>query len=259
MRYNIRRLVIATAIIIFNFQLSIVSSISAQVGEYRHVWSFGLSGGYALNKVSFQPDVSQKMHGGYTYGIVGRYTSEKYFSTICSLQMEVNITQLGWKEDIQTISGDRVINPDTGLAEEYKRDITYVQIPFLAHLAWGKERRGVNAFLNAGPQIGFYAKEKISKNYEKPYTPTNYPDYVSGKQRVNTEVEQETMAIEKKFDYGIAVGAGVEWDIRYVGRMSLEGRYYYGLGNLFGDSKTDEFGKSSNGTIFVKLSYLRDF
>ena len=231
----------------------------AQVGDYRHVWAFGVSGGYVMNKVSFTPDVSQKNHGGYSYGIVGRYTSEKYFSTICSLQMEVNITQLGWKENIQTLSGEQVINPTSGLPEEYKRDITYVQIPFLAHLAWGKERRGVNGFINAGPQIGFYTKDNITKNYDLPYIPDNFPDYTEGMTRVNTEVAQETMAIEKKFDYGIAVGGGVEWDIKHIGRISLEGRYYYGLGNLYGDSKKDEFGKSSNSTIYVKFAYLRDF
>ena len=66
------------------------------------------------------------------------------------------------------------------------------------------------------------------------------------------------MDIENKFDYGIAFGAGVEWDIKHFGRISLEGRYYYGLGNLFGDSKKDEFGKSNNGAIYVKLAYLKD-
>lgn len=238
--------------------LALPLALYAQVGDYRHVWAVGASGGVAMNKVSFMPDVPQDLHMGYTYGIVGRYTSEKYFSTICSLQMEFNITQAGWKQSIQTLSGGQVINPGTGLAEEYKRDITYIQIPFLAHLAWGKERRGVNAFLNAGPQLGFYLNDKITKDYETPYIPDNYADYVSGEERVNTEVAQETMDIEKKFDYGIAVGAGVEWDIRYIGRIALEGRYYYGLGNLYGDSKKDEFGKSSHGTIYVKFSYLRD-
>ena len=233
-------------------------TLSAQVGDYRHVWAFGFSGGYALNKVDFMPKVSQDYHVGSTFGITGRYTSEKYFSTICSLQMEVNIAQLGWKESIKTLSGNDVINPTTGVAEEYKRDITYIQIPFFAHLAWGKERHGVNGFINAGPQLGFYTKDKITKNYDTPYTPDFYPDYVEGETRASTEVAQETMEIEHKFDYGIAVGAGVEWDIKHIGRFSLEGRYYYGLGNLYGDSKMDEFGKSSNGTIYIKLSYLKD-
>ena len=230
----------------------------AQVGEYRNVWAVGISGGCALNKVGFTPDVPQSMHTGSTFGIVGRYTSEKYFSTICSVQLEVNMAELGWKEKIQTISGEEVTNPTTGIAESYQRDVKYIQIPLLAHLAWGKERRGVNAFINAGPQIGFMLSESTTKNYDTPYIPANYPDYVEGMTRVNTEVAQETMDVEKHFDYGIAVGAGVEWDIRHIGRFSLEGRYYYGLGNLYGDSKKDEFSKSNNGTIYIRLAYLRD-
>ena len=249
---------VITAIIIFNFLLSVVNSASAQVGEYRNVWAVGFGGGYALNKVSFTPDVPQNMHTGSTFGIIGRYTSEKYFSTICSLQLEVNMAQLGWKEKIQTINGEDVVNPNTGEAEKYERNIRSLQIPLLAHLAWGKERNGVNAFINAGPQIGFYLDESVNKNYDIPYIPANFPDYVEGMTRVNTEVSQETMDVEKHFDYGIAVGAGVEWDIKYVGRFSLEARYYYGLGNLYGDSKKDEFSKSSNGTICVRLAYLKD-
>lgn len=239
--------------------LSLASlTTKAQVGDYRNVWSVGINGGYVLNKLSFTPDVPQNMHTGKTFGIVGRYTSEKYFSTICSIQLEVNYTELGWKEKIQTINGEDVINPTTGVAERYQRDIKYIQVPLLAHLAWGKERHGVNAFVNAGPQLGFFSSETITKNYDLPYIPDNYPDYVEGKVRVSTQVAQETMDLEKHFDFGIALGAGVEWDIKYIGRFSLEGRYYYGLGNLYGDSKKDMFAKSSHSTIFVKLAYLRD-
>ena len=172
----VRRLVIVTVIIIFNFQFSILNSAKAQVGDYRHVWAVGFHGGLALNNIGFTPSVTQKMHKGSSFGVMGRYTSEKFFSTICSIQMEVNLTELGWEEDIKTINGDEVINPGTGIAESYKRDVKYLQIPLLAHLAWGKERHGVNAFINAGPQLGFFLSEKVTKNYDTPYIPDVYPD-----------------------------------------------------------------------------------
>lgn len=254
MRYNIKHYISFIIVLLF-FS---VQSVKGQVGDYRHVWALGVSGGYAMNDIGFTPEVSQGKHGGYTFGITGRYTSEKYFSTICSIQMEFNIAQLGWKEDIKTISGDQVINPNTGVAEEYKRDITYIQIPLMAHLAWGKEKNGINFFVNAGPQLGLFLSETTTKNYDIPYTKKNFPDRESGKERVNNEVEQETMPVENKFDFGIAMGAGVEWDVRRIGRFSLEGRYYYGLGNIYGDSKKDEFGKSNHGTIYIKLAYLKD-
>lgn len=231
----------------------------AQVGEYRNTFSIGGSGGYMMNSLSFQPTVTQKMHGGMTFGITGRYTSEKYFSTLCAIQAEVNMAQMGWTQDIATIDNLPVVNPLTGVAEEYQRDITYIQIPIFAHLSWGKEKRGVNAFLNLGPQIGFVISDKTKKNYDTPYTKENFPnDFTNSVGRASQVVAQETMPVENKFDFGITFGAGIECHINKVGRFDLEGRFYYGLGNIYGDSKRDFFGTSNHTTIVIKMGYLYD-
>ena len=66
------------------------------------------------------------------------------------------------------------------------------------------------------------------------------------------------MPVEKKFDYGIAAGLGAEWSIRRIGHIILEARYYYGLGNIYGNSKKDFFGKSNNSNIIIKITYLYD-
>ena len=66
------------------------------------------------------------------------------------------------------------------------------------------------------------------------------------------------MPVEKKFDYGIAASLGAEWSIRRIGHIILEARYYYGLGNIYGNSKKDFFGKSNNSNIIIKLTYLYD-
>lgn len=219
----------------------------AQVGDYRNRFAVGASGGYALNSVSFQPDVQQTMHGGITAGIAARYTCEKYFTTICSVQAEVNITQLGWEQKIEDLDGQPVINAATMQPEQYKRDITYVQIPLMAHLAWGREQHGMNFFIDLGPQMAFCTGDKTTRNYDTP-SPA----------RASSVVAQETMPVENKFDYGIIFGAGVEYDIRHVGRFSIGARYYYGLGNLYGDAKTDEFGCSNHNTIFIKAAYMHD-
>lgn len=231
----------------------------AQVGEYRNRFSVGVSGGYALNSVTFQPTVIQNMHGGLTMGVTGRYTSEKYFSTLCAIQLELNVTQLGWKQDIRTIDETPVINPATGMAESYQRDITYIQVPFFAHLSWGRETRGVCAFVNLGPQLGFMIGEKTKKNYDSPYTKENFPENFSNTiGRASQVAAQETMPVENKLDFGIAAGAGIECHINKVGRFNLEGRFYYGLGNIYGDSKRDFFGTSSHTTIVIKMGYLYD-
>ena len=66
------------------------------------------------------------------------------------------------------------------------------------------------------------------------------------------------MPVEKKFDYGIAAGLGAEWSMRRIGHILLEARYYYGLGNIYGNSKKDFFGKSNNSNIIIKITYLYD-
>ena len=224
--------------------------IKAQVGEHRNTLSIGVNGGYDLTTIRFSPKVVQSMKGGFTVGLTARYTVEKYFSTIASVQAEVNFAQLGWKEDIQTINNTPVINSVTGVAEKYERTINYVQIPFMTHLAWGKEDKGLNFFVNAGPQFGFYLGESTSTNFD--FATRNTAD------RANNVAEQETMSVQKKFDYGITAGLGMEYAMPRVGRFLMEARYYYGLGNIYRDSKKDYFGSSNFSTITVKMAYLFD-
>ena len=76
--------------------------------------------------------------------------------------------------------------------------------------------------------------------------------------RVNPVVAQDTMQVEKKFDYGIAIGLGGEYSHPKVGHFLLEARYYYGLGNIYGSSKRDFFSKSNYGNIVIKATYLFD-
>lgn len=222
----------------------------AQIGQHRNTLSVGVNGGYNLTTVRFTPKVVQSMKGGITGGISMRYTVEKYFSTIASIAAEINYGQMGWKEDIRDLKDQPVINAVTGVAEQYERTVSYVQVPIMAHLSWGRENRGVNFFVNAGPQFGVYLSESTKMTFD--WDNRNMTD------RANSICAQDTMAVENKFDYGIAAGAGIELATRKAGRFLLEGRYYYGLGNIFGDSKRDYFGSSNYGTITIKLTYLFD-
>ena len=75
---------------------------------------------------------------------------------------------------------------------------------------------------------------------------------------MNSIMARDTMAVENKFDYGIALGIGAEYSIPKVGHFLAEARYYYGLGNIYGSSKRDFFAKSNFGQIVFKVSYLFD-
>lgn len=236
-----------TLIVLF---LTLPIAVSAQIGEHRNDLTIGVTGGYVMSNVRFTPKVPQGYHGGMTGGLAFRYVCEKYFKTIASVYAELNYSQLGWKEDILDRDNQPVINGETGLAEAYSRTINYIQVPVMAHLAWGREYKGLSFFLNLGPQFGIYMSESTKSNFD--FDKRNTTD------RASLVVAQDTMAVENKFDYGIAVGLGAEYSIPKAGHILLEGRYYYGLGNLYGDTKRDFFGSSNFGNIVIKLTYLFD-
>ncbi|MGN0233312.1 MAG: porin family protein [Bacteroidaceae bacterium] len=218
--------------------LAICTAAHAQVGEARQDLSVGVNGGYVLNKVSFNPTIKQNFHTGTTFGLTLRYTCEKYFAALCALQAEVNYTGMGWKENIETSS------------DTYERQINYIQIPLLANLGFGRERGGAKGFILLGPQISFCINEKEKKGGE-------WSDENLSK-RPNQIIEQYSLNVQKKFEYGLTGGAGLDLSTRSGHHFLLEGRYYYALSDIFKNSKKDPFGRSANGAIIIKASYLFD-
>lgn len=222
--------------------LALSSSLYAQVGEIHNDFAFGVNGGMAFNEMYFSPTIKQSFHPGKTFGVTFRYTCEKYFSSYCSLQTEINYAELGWKELIET-------STDT-----YQRNVNYIQVPFLTRMAWGKEKKGVMGYIVLGPQVAFYLSDKDKRGTSDGSAGWTEQTLNS---RPNHVTEQYDLAIKKKFEYGLTGGAGMEVNTS-VGHFLLEGRYYYGLSDIFGNSKKDAFGKSSHGAIIGKVSYLFD-
>ncbi|NDV58564.1 porin family protein [Bacteroides sp. 519] len=207
----------------------------SQVGELRNNFAIGFNGGINYSNVSFTPKIKQSGLMGFGGGITARYISEKYFAMICGLQVELNYTQRGWKELIEDDSND-----------EYSRSMNYLEIPFLAHLAFGKER-GARFFINLGPQIAFLLNE--SEKFSDPFTDTSTTE--------RPIIEQYHKDAEKKFDYGIVGGLGLEIRTK-AGNFLLEGRYYFGLADIFNNTKKDFFSRSAHTTILGRVSYLFD-
>ncbi len=232
------------------FSLCLCVAVNAQPGNFRNELSVGVGGGWVMSNVGFSPRVPQSMHQGFMGGVAVKYLTEKYFSTYCSIVAELNYARLGWKENIRTETKEAVINPVSNLPEEYSRHIDYLQLPVFAHLAWGKAENGFQFFFRAGPQLGLYLKENTTTNF----TVENR----NIEARSNNIVAQDSMQVENKLDYGIAAGIGLEYARNHVGHFLLEARYYYGLGNIYGDSKKDFFGRSNFGNIVIKLTYLFD-
>ena len=221
-------------LVVFACLLS-VQTASAQLQDQKTNLSIGINGGVNLNSCSFSPSIKQKTLMGTQFGFTARYISERYFAMICGLQIEVNYSQHGWKENIEDGSGDT-----------YSRTMNYVEIPFLAHLAFGSENKGGRFVFNLGPQIGFILSE--SEKRSETWDTSN---------RTNNVVEQYGYFADKKFQYGLTGGMGAE--IRTgIGHFIIEGRYYYGLSDFYNNGKKDIFERSAQSAIIVKLTYLYD-
>lgn len=220
--------------ILLCFIVLLVSSSEASGQRYfRPRFEVGLSGGATLGSQSFSPSIKKKMLQGITAGVKFRYSEEKLFG----LMAELNLTQRGWKEDFD----------ETEFT--YQRKLTYIELPVMTHINFGS--RKFRGFVNLGPSVSYMIGENISSNFDY-----HNPASVEGFPIHDRHVNQMTMAVKNKFDYGITAGAGMEFIIKRRHSIMLEGRYYFGLGNIFPAAKKDEFSASRGTSINITLSYM---
>lgn len=200
--------------------------------HYNANVAVGVKGGVDFSRTFFNPSVPQKMKLGVVGGFTFRYIEENHFGIIA----ELNLEQRGWEEDFEEAP------------YEYSRTLTYIQIPVLAHIYFGNER--ARFFFNAGPEIGFKIAESTSSNFD-------IYDYESlpGFPIKNRNNQQFTIPAENKIDFGISAGLGTEIFINSKNSLSLEGRFYYGLGNILKSGRTEEFNASNSMSIMVSLGY----
>ena len=192
----------------------------------------GGKAGVTLSKVNFSPGVKQGWKMGQTVGATFRYVEEKNFGLI----VEALFTRAGWKENFE----DPRFN--------YERTLSYVQLPILTHIYFGSSR--FRGFFNLGPQLGFYLGDNISSDFNY-HDPQSVPDFPAS----NRYLDQLTMDVKSKFDYGLAFGVGTEFIARRMHSFSLEARIYYGLGSVFPSNKKDTFSASSNMILSITAGY----
>ena len=214
------------------------NSTMAQLGELRNELAIGFNAGMNMSKVDFSPRIKQTNQQGAAFGITARYMCEKYFKMMCGIQVELNYSQRGWNELIED-----------GSMNTYNRVMNYVEVPLLAHLAFGKDSRtrGMKFFLNLGPQFAYFISDKENMGGEEWNT----------SMRPNGVVYQYGKEVENKLDYGIVAGGGLELSTG-IGHFLVEGRYYYGLGDFYHNTKKDEFSRSGHSYIGIRLTYLYD-
>ena len=184
-----------------------------------------------FSRVFFNPHVTQNMVPGATLGFTARYIEENHFGLIG----ELNFSQRGWAENFE------------GAPYNYSRTLDFIDLCFLAHIYFG---RRVRFFFNAGPQVGYYLGEKVRSNFN-PEEMQHLPDFPNIN-RINYQMLEPTKI---KFDYGISASLGAEYNINRRNSISLEGRFYFGLANIFSTKRADNFNASNQMTVSATIGY----
>ena len=194
--------------------------------------SIGGRAGITMSRMDISPKFPQAMIGGTTGAVTFRYQEEKIFGLVA----EIGWSQRGWKEDFE----------ESPL--EYQRSMTYITLPILTHINFGTRR--FRCFINLGPEVSYMVSSSIKANfdYENLSSVHDWPTRPRRKEQLN-------MPIKNKFDYGITGGIGFEFFVRPRHSVTLEGRYYFGLGNVFPATKADVFSASRCTSIEVSLGY----
>lgn len=216
--------------IIYTLLLTLNSIIISAQKDFVPEWNMGISLGTTFSSIDFQPKLETKSWMQYQAGIAARYISESHLGIIA----ELNYSQQGWEQDFKE-------TPQYSSSHQ----LNYLQIPFLTHIYFGNK---VRFFINIGPQIGILLSEKETIN-------DNLANLLSsGTMQNGSPTYQYYRNADTKIDYGLLAGLGLEF-VSPIGNFALEGRYYFGFGDIYNNSKTDYFDRSANRVMGIKLTY----
>lgn len=189
----------------------------------------GVIGGATMSSYSFTPRrVTQDQARGFTMGVAARYIEEKYFG----LQAEFLLTRRGVRDRFDEY-------PEL----EFQRNFFYAEVPVLAHIYFNLGKKSEIA-VDMGPKFGYYLGDSQTSHLEGD----------GWQQMLNQSLHlymHHDMEVSKKFDYGIQAGLGYEFKLNNGMSLQLQGRYYFGLANMFPDKKSDVFETSNNHQIQI--------
>ena len=224
-------------IALFTFFLSLLGNRAySQADSFTTEWAYGINGGLTFSKVGFSSSrlsVPQVLLEQFSGGITVRYISENHFG----IQGELNYALYGWKERTDTIYSNR-----------YARSIAYLELPVMTHIYFNLSKR-IRIIFNLGPQIGYYIGEKEIER-----------DIIDLKQETDDSEQTQKpsyydTSVQHSFGYGLKGVMGFEFRTK-IGSFILDGRYYYGLSDIFNSTKSDWFQASHNQVMGVNLTYL---
>jgi hypothetical protein len=220
--------------------LILLSSLTVYAqAAFQREWAYGLNGGMNFSSVSFTPKIPQETLRQVSGGAIVRYVTESNFG----LQVELNYSLRGWKEVVNDVH-----------TNYHTQSLSYLELPMMTHI-YAKLGKKIRWVFNLGPQLSYNIGYKVldsniemqvletqaGENTRKAYPPYHYDPKV-----------------ERPFDYGLTGGTGLELRTG-IGHFIVEGRYYFGLSDMFNNTRQDYFQASHNQVIGVKVCYLIPF
>lgn len=202
---------------------------SAQQKDFKYELYVGAKGGITFSQVRFYPNVQTSFLQGNTGGLIFRLISEPHIG----FQVEVNYIQKGWQE-----------KPFTGqfANTSYFHQLNYVNMPVMTHVNIGK--KAMRFILNLGPEVSYLMSE--AQGFRPPDGITSsldgYKAYYGNK-------------IDAPVDILFGGGIGMEYHFKGGSAISLEGRAFYSLPNVY-DSKKYTYKASQSNGAQVTMAYL---
>ena len=210
--------------------------VQAQKTElFKPGFMIGVGGGPVFTSIDFVSRIPQSTNQGISAGMSLRYISENNLGVLA----ELNYTQRGWTEDFSETEN---------IDHSYSRTLSYIELPLLTHIYFGNKVRFI---LNLGPQISYMIGDNATMN-------DALSEFIKSQQAAdpNAPVGIQYKSLDSKFDYGLLGGLGIEFDTP-LGSFNLEGRYYFGLGDSFDNSRKNigNFSRSAHRYYAGKLTY----
>ena len=209
---------------LFSLLSSEKSYAQTEQASFSQSVSLGVRGGMTASRFIFIPSVRLRLHTGPVVGISARYDVERG----ASLQAELNYRRGGWQERYDP------------LHTSYSRHLDYLELPLLTHLYLRSD--DLNFFVNAGPFFGYLLGESAS---------------IEGEANMSTtDITRHGIAARDRLFWGLGGGPGISLALGERQRIELEGRFVYGLGNLWSTKRGSTYVQSSEMYFGATLNYF---
>lgn len=200
-----------------------LSAVVHAQNEFKPLTSIGLKAGANTSGIFSDPIIYLEINPGLTAGVVFQHLSQKSLG----VQIELNYSQMGWKENLDTTNF-------------YRRRLNVFQLPAMTHVRIGKGN--TKAIINFGPYLSYLLSE--SEKIE----------LLEGV----SEQDYYRKPLSNSVELGLCFGIGVTQKTD-VGLFQLETRVTYALSNSF--KPDDGFSLSASNSISgeLTLAYLINY